>query len=471
MAIAFTYTESTNTVVVTGGTSGTPATFADFVTADRAGTGTDLLTATAGASNNTLTYAVRPVEDLAILVKCIVAGKTAETDYIFITGTDWRGAAQTESIDVSAGNGSYTTTKYWASISNLDCSDNAAGGGTVWADGTLQVTQDRWGVIWDYGNNQYKVDSIFTVGDGSTSTYFASVKELVYFALYWQGTSASTIRIGLYENSQSEQGSTWVNGANPNLHLITGWDTTSVINIYDSILVFSNSARAHSNNIKFYDSRIVYYGTGKNFYIYNSNSEIINTRFHGMDFMPQATLSVANKVFINDAAGVYADQALTLPGVEIANSTASARTYRIYKGEILTIENPITTPTQATVWNDNALGEIHLNYTVDIHIADKDGVNLQGATVLCEETGGAQQFSVSTAADGTITQQSLNVIKWVGTSETETDYNPHKFTISKAGYETLILENITVDGPIDWHLELQDPVSAKRKTYIFVNED
>ena len=35
MAITFTYTESTNKVVVTEGTSGTPATFANFVTFDR----------------------------------------------------------------------------------------------------------------------------------------------------------------------------------------------------------------------------------------------------------------------------------------------------------------------------------------------------------------------------------------------------------------------------------------------------
>ena len=35
-------------------------------------------------------------------------------------------------------------------------------------------------------------------------------------------------------------------------------------------------------------------------------------------------------------------------------------------------------------------------------------------------------------------------------------YSPHKFTLSKAGYETLDLENITIDGPIVWHLGLQD---------------
>ncbi len=77
-----------NKVIVISGTSGSPATFADFVTADRAGEAV-LLAATAGLSPTlALTYAIRPVEDLALLISCIVASKTTETDYIFITGSD-----------------------------------------------------------------------------------------------------------------------------------------------------------------------------------------------------------------------------------------------------------------------------------------------------------------------------------------------------------------------------------------------
>ena len=143
MAEAYTYTEATNTVVNTGGTSGTPSTFAGFVTADRAGTAT-LLAATAGLSPTlALTYQIRPVDVIALLITFTVAAKTAEADYIFITGTDWRDAAQTEAIDVTAGNGAYTSTKYFRTITNIDCSDNAAGGGTQWADGTVAVTQPQ----------------------------------------------------------------------------------------------------------------------------------------------------------------------------------------------------------------------------------------------------------------------------------------------------------------------------------------
>ena len=124
----FTYAVATNIVTVTGGTSGSPADFASFVAADRAGAGTSLLAAWSPTSNTkALTYQVRPVELLALLISFVVAGKTAETDYIFITGTDAWGAAQTESIDVSAGNGTYVTTKRFRTITNIDCSDNAAG--------------------------------------------------------------------------------------------------------------------------------------------------------------------------------------------------------------------------------------------------------------------------------------------------------------------------------------------------------
>ena len=122
------YAPATNIVTVTGGASGSPADFASFVAADRAGAGTSLLAAWSPNSNTkALTYQVRPVELLALLISLVVAGKTAETDYIFITGTDAWGAAQTEAMDVSAGNGTYTTTKRFRTITNIDCSDNPAG--------------------------------------------------------------------------------------------------------------------------------------------------------------------------------------------------------------------------------------------------------------------------------------------------------------------------------------------------------
>ncbi len=84
----------------------------------------------------------------------------------------------------TAGNGTYVTTKYFAAISSLDCSDNAAGGGNQWADGTIRVTQPQWGLIWDSGNGaQYQIDCDIDIGDSSMATYFTSKDgELIYWS-------------------------------------------------------------------------------------------------------------------------------------------------------------------------------------------------------------------------------------------------------------------------------------------------
>jgi len=141
------FTYNGTKIVQCNGTSGTPLNFADMYNADLAGT-LELLAAWDPDSNTkALTKQVQPAESKGLKIDFVVIGKSADPDYIFITGTDIDGNAQTESLDVSAGDGTYTTTKWFATITNIDCSDNAAGGGTVWFDGVVQVRQNRWGVI------------------------------------------------------------------------------------------------------------------------------------------------------------------------------------------------------------------------------------------------------------------------------------------------------------------------------------
>ena len=105
MAITFTYAEATNTVVVTEGTVGTPATFADFVHFDRTvataactiGSGAELMAATAVGNPTVLnlTYQVRPVEFKALPLSVTTAqnGGAAvsgdETAYIEGTSHIW----------------------------------------------------------------------------------------------------------------------------------------------------------------------------------------------------------------------------------------------------------------------------------------------------------------------------------------------------------------------------------------------
>ena len=460
--MAFAYTEATNIVVATAGTSGTPLTFADFVTADRAGTGTDLLLATAGLVNNTLTYPVRPVEELAVLVKCVVAAKTAEADFIFITGTDWRGAAQTESIDVTAGNGSYTSTKYWATISNLDCSDNAAGGGTVWADGTIQVTQDVWGVIWDYGLGQYRIDSYFQVGNGSTSTYFQSKIELVAFSssLYFTVTSAATLEMGDLSGAYGIDGSAWSLATINRPDIIAAGSTTANFWVYASYL-FNRSAA----DMDFEDGNIDLRNS-----IYRSSAQLFRMRqglqsvyldqvyFSNCGFTLYVNATKANQIQTHLGSGT-AGVNFGINSATMENINVSAYpTYDVANWSAITgtMKNPVNLIVAPYI--TQPAGVIIEQFTCNIHVADKDGANLAGVVIDCEDQLAAAVWgagTVSTDAAGVIVEQTITYKTWTGTSETLVTSSPHKFTLSKAGYETLVLDAVTVDGPIDWHFELQ----------------
>jgi len=461
MAIAFSYTEATNTVVVTGGTSGTPATFADFVTADRAGVDTILLSAGSPASDLALTYAVRPVEDLAILVKCVVANKTAEADFIFITGKDWRGAAQTESIDVTAGNGSYTTTKYWSEITSLDCSDNAAGGGIVWADGDLSVTQDVWGVIWDYGNGQYRVDDRLYIGDDSTPTYFKTSSEEIVFT-YGSNTAfrinaSATYQDGDKINDSGANGSKIKFINTSNTYTVTS-NNTATWKLYGTEISFDTSKRFQLyGDIDFRDVRF----SGMMLYIKPTTITWKDITCEGTSYvlLTAAPDNAPERLYIRNATnyGYYSSNEAvgieyTFRGAKISDSNSND--IRFGQNQILHFIDGVF---GTFSWVTNA-GTFLDEKSCNIHIADKDGVDLAGVTVKCEDKDGTEEWSVNTDANGDIAEQVI-IYKKAVDGGALTTYSPHKFTISKAGYETMVLDAVTVDHPIVWHLELLDELA------------
>lgn len=64
--------------------------------------------------------------------------------------------------------------------------------------------------------------------------------------------------------------------------------------------------------------------------------------------------------------------------------------------------------------------------------------------------------NIQTDINGDITQINISRRGWFTSAKTLNTYSTHTFTISKSEYETLVLENITIDEAIDWHLELQN---------------
>lgn len=106
-----------------------------------------------------------------------------------------------------------------------------------------------------------------------------------------------------------------------------------------------------------------------------------------------------------------------------------------------------------------------IDHSCDVHVTDEDGADIENVTVLCEDTNGTQVFSVSTAADGTITQQFVTS-KTIKNPDTETTVlTPHKFTITKAGFEPVIISEVTVAAKLVYEVVLSSPIGAMAQAW------
>lgn len=103
---------------------------------------------------------------------------------------------------------------------------------------------------------------------------------------------------------------------------------------------------------------------------------------------------------------------------------------------------------------------LHRQYTCRVHTADETGEDLPGVTILCEDKDGNTVWELQTDAGGDLPLEGgePQVVTHTAYANLGSDLvkSPHRFTLSKEGYETVVLENITVDRSIDWRLELKE---------------
>jgi len=172
--MAITYDPTSNVITVTGYTEGTPCDFDELRTADMAGT-LQLKPSTA-----ILPYPgwdtdreVRPADSLALRITCVITNYSAPGT-LTIEGLDAYGVTLAYNWAIN-GNGTRVTPAE-VRFSQID---------RVYSPGTfdVEVTQDRWGVVWKTGATQFTLDCKVQIGDGSTNTWFATELEQAVFTL------------------------------------------------------------------------------------------------------------------------------------------------------------------------------------------------------------------------------------------------------------------------------------------------
>ena len=482
MAKTFSYNLSNNRITAKGGTELDPITFDDLVTADRAGI-LKLLDEVIDADPDTfsLDIQIRPVElrALQLSITCTArGGATAD-----ITGKDaWGNNISENGIDISSG--SATTTKYFSEVDAGGITVNGLQNGD-----SFDIEQGQWGVIWDLGENTYHLDAELRLGDGTTPTYFKDVNKLIVFTqtlaeycgypsygyawpIYIYGHAH--IQLGELINEGTKE--TW-----------KGCVIQTLINV-DEIYLFA--------------------GTTANTYRYLYGCTIIgpDSIYNTTLVMGRNDMRIWNCNFVNYAYP-YVGGSTNLYRCTIMNSSLG---FSYYYGEAPTVEDYVVydavvaatinahyfdskicrlkaTSEKAvsisgydhlkdvtlldcefTNWlmymrGEEEPGKILRKYSCNIHISDKNGANLSGANIICKDKDNNEVFNANTDVNGDIEEQEVTYQEWYQLAlgwhgeEDATIFSPHSFTISKTGYETLEIDDITLSEPIKWHLELQDP--------------
>jgi hypothetical protein len=107
-------------------------------------------------------------------------------------------------------------------------------------------------------------------------------------------------------------------------------------------------------------------------------------------------------------------------------------------------------------WGATATGVLYRQYTFDLVLFGSSGSAVENATVTLKNADASNAFSVSTAADGSITQQTVSRGYYnKANGDTLQDYGPFTLTISKAGYMTYTHSGIVLDEKIDWRINLR----------------
>ena len=313
----------------------------------------------------------------------------------------------------------------------------------------------------------YLIHEDFEVGDGSTSTTITSLNEMVIFD---EGSNCevkanATLQIGAVNDSFGVNGSAWILSGQGNFSNFCDGGT---VEIYASRMLGrgQHQQRFKTGTVKIKNSILEHEGAGQFQNAWVVQSGMSTVEFEDV-YLPQnnafvleANPDVFTGVHIHDpgiglssnASGVIATglKITSNSNVQVQQNHASVLTLRDARTAITLVQNV------------QADSDIQLEYTCNIHVSDRAGANLQSVTVLCEDQADSQVFSVSTNSGGDIAEQVVPFKIWEGTSETLTTHSPHKFTLSKAGFETLILDATIVDHPLVWMLELQSQKQPPR---------
>ena len=467
---SITYNPSTNRITVTGYTEASPCEFNDLWVADKSGT--LQLLANTMAGNHTLTRQVRPADNKSIQID-IIASQVTASGWCNITGTEKDDSVQTENITVNA-NQTYTTTKYWKTVSYINCT------GTWY----IKVQQGQWGVFWKLDSRSFRLDCWLYVGNMDTweDGNLASEGEMLFisgsFGIHvYSGTwgfPGSTIRFGKLIDANlkiCEKGVTVIAdyGTGTPQPIIYSEMYCSV-ELYSSIFMVVSAG--HQSSLKFYED----------FKVYSCILDGVWISIGSGNVAPDVYRLTVQKMTDDAFAGIWVGTSLGIwtdilahscyHGIggfftfeaTVRNPVLRNNTYAVgLLGTAFEANLYLINP-DADVWSINwkyptSTGKVWRQYEFDLTVTYANGTAIQNANVTLSHYGenAGQDFTELTDANGQISTKTLTMGFYNATGgDTIYDYNPYNLTITKDGYQTYT-KNFTLTEETDWTIALNKP--------------
>ena len=380
--------------------------------------------------------------------------------------------AAADTLRIMAGTAGNPVT--WNDVWDWDDGGGSSGGdGDVPKDGGGTARVDTF-MTETIPNVVYLILKSIQFGNDVTPSYFRSKNEMVYFSddMGINVRNAATLELGEIVSGYSENGSRWNIGVSVNLEIINSGKDTAYFYMYDSYLY------SRGKDFWFRGGNVILKKSTHGFANATEYSKFWNTMnsltmddvyfFNTLQLNVDIAPDDFKNVHVHDTTyGFKSQYGGTIENLLTTNF--SSYDVDMSAGYTVNLKNPLFNITTPLIDDDS--GIIKEQYTCNAHIANKDGADLAGVAVDCKDQFGNPVWAVGTVitdAAGDIAEQIITYKKWEGTDETLTEYSPHIFTISKAGYETQVLDEITVDHPIVWHEELL-PELAEANVEVGVN--
>ncbi len=364
-------------------------------------------------------------------------------------------------------------------------------------------------------------------GNGSDSSYFRTTNEMWWFdvGIVFDVRDSATFQGGILSSGHGIDGSTLSLEPTAPWALMDG-ETLATVLLYDTKLHNRSTYDAVFRSGTVTLNKAVLHGTSPgNFLFYQSLASLALTDVYSHGSSYGFSVQKAPDVFVgchshgcSYPAFNQSEAEVIIDSLKYSGESFLCSSYKA--GSVVTLVDSVGAAKAPLVI---VAGEVKKRFTVNIHVNDEDGADLEAATVtatsygnivsptgatpfyrcIVDHTAGvwatdlatgkweitsddnaevagvtgaagfgewitgidyvkaAEVFSVSTDADGDIAEQTITFQEWSTTSEAMQSYAPYTFVFSKTDYETLTMENIVPSAAIVWTQELQAEVQTR----------